>query len=433
MRFESIQNPGRTVSFRDAVDRGIAEDGSLYMPVNIPRLPKEFFASLHAMTFQEIALRIAGILLDDEIPEKELRQIVERSMTFPVPVRNLDGNTSVLELFHGPTLAFKDFGAQFMAQAMAYVHRNETEERTILVATSGDTGSAVAHGFHNVQGMSVCLLYPSHRVSAIQEMQLTTLAGNVTALEVAGSFDDCQRLVKEAFADKELSMKKKLTSANSINVARLLPQTFYYFSSYGQRVDQNRPTIISVPSGNLGNVTAGLIAWKMGLPVDRFIAATNLNDVFPRFVKSGVFTPAQSIATISNAMDVGNPSNFGRIMHLFHGNVTELRQILSSAAYSDANTRATILEYYEKYQYVLDPHGAVAALALERYRNDEKQKVNGIIVETAHPSKFIDVYEEPMKAVIEVPERLRVMMRGTKHSIQLSATLKEFKSFLMST
>jgi threonine synthase len=432
MRLQSVLNRRKTVSFRDAVDQGIAVDGGLFMPVEIPRLSEGFFASARSKTFQEIAFDVARCLLENEIPDGELRQIIEKSMSFPVPIRILDERTSVLELFHGPTLAFKDFGARFMAHTMAHLHRNDTEERTILVATSGDTGSAVAHGFHDVQGMKVYLLYPSHRVSDIQELQLTTLTGNVTALEIAGSFDDCQRLVKEAFADRELSGKKRLTSANSINVARLFPQTFYYFSAYAHRSDTGRPVVFSVPSGNLGNLTAGLIAWKMGLPVDRFIAATNLNDVLPRFLESGVFVPAESIATISNAMDVGNPSNFTRIMYLFDGNVKNLRRVLSSSSYSDVDTQRMIVEQFRKDGYVLDPHGAVGALALHHYVQAEKREIDGIILETAHPAKFIDIYEDRMKKAIEVPERLQAMMQGTKHSVRLSAKFDDLKTILMS-
>jgi len=432
MRLQSVLNPAKSVSFREAVDTGIAEDGGLFMPVALPRLSKGFFDSLPSTEFQEVAFQVSRCLLENEIADADLRQIVDRSMTFPVPVRSLKDGTSVLELFHGPTLAFKDFGARFMAQTMAYLHRNETQERTILVATSGDTGSAVAHGFHDVQGMKVYLLYPSGRVSAIQEMQLTTLTGNVTALEIEGNFDDCQQLVKAAFADMDLSKAKRLTSANSINVARLLPQTFYYFNAYGLRAERNRPVVFSVPSGNLGNLTAGLIAWKMGLPVDRFIAATNVNDVLPRFLGTGVFVPAQSIATISNAMDVGNPSNFERISYLFGGNVNEVRRILSSTSYSDKDTRTMIADCYRENHYVLDPHGAVAALALRHHLNKEKRKVEGIILETAHPAKFLDIYDDSMKGAIEVPERLRATMHGTKRSVRLSASSKDLKSFLMS-
>ena len=432
MRLQSIVTPGTTVSFREAVDKGLAEDGGLYMPVVIPRLSDGFFASLHSMTFHEIAFNVARFLLEDEIPDADLRKIVERSITFPAPLRRLDERTSVLELFHGPTLAFKDFGAQFMAHSMAYLHRNDTEERTILVATSGDTGSAVAHGFHNAEGVKVFLLYPSGRVSKIQEQQLTTMTGNVTALEIEGSFDDCQHMVKEAFADKQLSGRRKLTSANSINIARLIPQTFYYFNAIARLSERKGPVVFSVPSGNLGNLTAGLIAWKMGLPADHFIAATNSNDGFTKFLESGVFVAARSVATISNAMDVGNPSNFARIKHLFNGSVKEMRAILSSSSYSDDETRETMVECFRKYNYMLDPHGAVAALALRHRNKSENKFVSGIILETAHPAKFLDSYEDWMKKVIEVPERLRSTLQGTKHSVRLGARFDDLKSFLMS-
>ncbi len=432
MKLQSTLTQDNLVSFREAVDQGIASDGGLFMPVSIPKLSDDFVDSLHTMTFQEIAFQISHCLLGDEIADVDLRNIVERSMTFPVPTRVLKDGTSVLELFHGPTMAFKDFGARFMASTMAYLHRNDAKERTILVATSGDTGSAVAHGFHNAQGIRVCLLYPSRRVSAIQELQLTTLRENITALEVEGSFDDCQRLVKEAFADTELSREKRLTSANSINVARLFPQMFYYFDAYAHRSEPKQPLVFSVPSGNLGNLTAGLMAWKMGLPVDRFVAASNLNDVLPRFIETGVFTPMHSVATLSNAMDVGNPSNFGRIIHLFEGNLRNLRCILTSASYSDAVTLKTIAECFVRNDYVLDPHGAVAAAALQHYRANDNRKLNGIILETAHPAKFMDMYEDPMKAAIEVPDRLRAMMQGTKQSVKISARFDDLKTFLMS-
>ncbi len=279
MRLQNIAKPGRFITFAEAVDQGIGEGGGLFMPVEIPKLPEDFFESIHTKSFQEISFCVAQALLEKEIDDAALRRIIEESMTFPAPLRSLDDKTTVLELFHGPTLAFKDFGARFMARTMAYLHRNDSRELSILVATSGDTGSAVAHGFHNIKGMNVFLLYPSGRVSTVQEQQLTTLSGNVTALEIKGSFDDCQWLVKQAFADKELSTRKSLTSANSINIARLLPQTFYYFNAFAQRPEMASPVVFSVPSGNLGNLTGGLIAWKMGLPVKMFIAATNANDV----------------------------------------------------------------------------------------------------------------------------------------------------------
>ena len=432
MRLQSISSPGKTVSFAEAVDLGIAEDGGLFMPVNIPQLPGDFFASMNSLPFQEIAFRVVQCLMEKEIPDGDLRRIVGESITFPAPLHTLDEQTSVLELFHGPTLAFKDFGAQFMARTMAHLHRNDSRELTILVATSGDTGSAVAHGFHNVKGMNVLLLYPSGRVSAIQEMQLTTLTGNVTVLEIEGNFDDCQRLVKQAFADRELATRKKLTSANSINIARLLPQTFYYFNAFALQRESGNLVVFSVPSGNLGNLTAGLIAWKMGLPVKRFVAATNANDVFTRFLESGVFKAAKSIATLSNAMDVGNPSNFPRIMHLFGGSVESLRNVMYSASFSDDETRKCIEETYASSHYILDPHGAVGVLALQAYREKERNSAHGIVLETAHPAKFLDAYDKTMRNIIQIPERLRMSMQGKKQSVRLSSMFEDFKEYLLS-
>jgi threonine synthase len=433
MRLHSISNPGKIISFAEAVNLGIAEDGGLFMPVEIPRLPDEFFESAASSTFQEMAFNVAQHLLEREIPDGDLRTIVEESMNFPVPLRQLTEQTSVLELFHGPTLAFKDFGARFMAKTMAYLHRNDSRELSILVATSGDTGSAVAHGFHNVKGMSVFLLYPSGRVSHIQEQQLTTLTGNVTALEIEGSFDDCQRLVKQAFTDLELTKRRKLTSANSINIARLLPQTFYYFSAVAQGKGTGLPLVFSVPSGNLGNLTAGLIAWKMGLPVKRFVAATNANRVLPQYLESGVFKAAKSIATLSNAMDVGNPSNLARITYLFKGSIDALRSTLYSRSFSDEETKMCIAETYAEDRYVLDPHGAVGMLALQSYRDKNKSPVHGIVLETAHPAKFMDVYDDAMREAIEVPERLRESMQGTKRSVKLSSKFEGLRAYLLDT
>jgi threonine synthase len=432
MRLYSTSDPGLTVSFREAVVRGIADDGGLFMPATIPVFPRGFYDSIGSLSFQEISFLIAQRLLEQEIPDDALRGIVEESLTFPVPLHSLDNRTFVLELFHGPTLAFKDFGARFMARTLAYLQRHEKTETTILVATSGDTGSAVAHGFHNVEGMTVVLLYPSGRVSAIQELQLTTLEGNVTALEIDGTFDDCQRLVKRAFADRELSSKKKCTSANSINVGRLLPQSFYYFNAYARLPDRTLPLVFAVPSGNLGNLTAGLIAWKMGLPVERFIAATNVNDVLPRFLETGSYAPAHAVATISNAMDVGNPSNFSRILALFDKSLPAIRGILSSASFSDDETRSAIQEVFRQYGYVMDPHGAVAYAALDRFTHGASTQ-QAIILETAHPAKFPDVYDTTMKDHFEVPERLQALIRGTKRSVRLSARFEDLKAFLMSS
>ena len=433
MILHSVTNQAVTASFAEAVDRGIADDGGLFLPVMLPPVPRDFFESARTLSFQEIAYRLSVLLLHEEIPEGALLRIVSQSMTFPVPLHGLDDTTFVLELFHGPTLAFKDFGARFMARILAYLHRNDSRELTILVATSGDTGSAVASGFLNVDGMKVILLYPSGRVSAIQEMQLTTFGGNVTALEVDGAFDDCQALVKQAFADRELRSRKQLTSANSINIARLLPQAFYYFNAFARISSRKLPVVFSVPSGNLGNLTAGLIAGQMGLPVHRFIAATNANQVIPRFLETGEFIPAPSIPTISNAMDVGNPSNFARINALFGGSVEAIRRVLFSASFTDDETRREIEETYGTNGYILDPHGAVASLALRRYRAGSSEPVNGILLETAHPAKFLDVYSGSLRKRIHVPERLRASMQGTKHSIRVSSVYSDLKSYLLSS
>lgn len=431
MTLHSITNPGISVSFTEAARCGIADDGGLFMPDVIPVLSPGFFQSLHSLSFQEIACHVAGSLLDGEIPAPDLRRIVEESMTFPVRTVPLDEGSSILELYHGPTLAFKDFGARFMARMLAYVHRQENKELTILVATSGDTGSAVAHGFHNVQGMRVVLLYPSGRVSAIQEQQLTTVGGNVRALEIEGTFDDCQRLVKQAFADPSLRTDMRLTSANSINIARLLPQTFYYFDACARLHDNALPLVFSVPSGNLGNLTAGLMAWKMGLPVRHFIAATNTNDVVPRFLASGVYAPATAVATLSNAMDVGDPSNMSRVLDLFNGDLAALRRVLSSASFSDNQTRGAIREVYRLYGRILDPHGAVAYLALRLHDTQAGEKFYGVILETAHPAKFPDVYDETIRNAVIMPDRLRSAINGRKQSMRLSSRYEELRTALL--
>ncbi len=431
MKLHSTTHGTLSISFAEAVARGMEDDGGLFVPTAIPRFSPGFFRSIGSLSFPEISFAVARLLLDREIPDSDLRRIVDESVTFPAPLRILDGQTSVLELFHGPTLAFKDFGARFMARTLAYLHRFDRKEITVLVATSGDTGSAVARGFLNMEGMSVILLYPSGRVSATQELQLTTLGGNVTALEIDGTFDDCQRLVKQAFADPELSARRNLTSANSINVARLIPQTFYYFNGYAQLPAGCRPAVFSVPCGNLGNLTAGIIAWKMGLPVARFIAAANANDVLPRFLETGIFAPAPTVATISNAMDVGNPGNFSRIFDLFGGSLTAMRRRLFSATFSDDETRLAIRDAFDRHGYVMDPHGAVAYSALKRFREAEDANACGIILETAHPAKFLGVYDPVVKNAIQVPERLQSLLQGSKRSVRLPDRFADLKSFLL--
>ncbi len=431
MNWYSTNDAAHRATFAEAVDRGIAPDGGLYMPEELPLLPASFFRSAPQLSFQELSFRVAHALLGDDIPEEDLRSIVTGAISFPAPLQVLDETCSVLELFHGPTLAFKDFGARFMARTLAYLRRGESRPLTILVATSGDTGSAVASGFLNVEGMNVILLYPSGRVSKIQEMQLTTAGGNVTALEVEGTFDDCQRLVKTAFADRQVTARRKLSSANSINIARLIPQSFYYFHAQAQAAQAGKPVVFSVPSGNLGNLTAGLLAHAMGLPVQRFVAATNANDVFTQYVATGTFTPKQTKATISNAMDVGNPSNFARIHALFKGDVKKIRECIFSASFTDAETRKAINTIHELHGYVMDPHGAVGYLAFEAYRASGAGECRGLLLETAHPSKFLDVFDDGLKARIEIPPLIKRALEGTKKSVKISSSFEMFKSYLM--
>ncbi len=432
MKLYSTNNKDLSVSFKEAVMKGISDDGGLFMPSAFPKLPADFFKETGRLTFRELAFEISSALLQDEIPGESLRNIIDASMTFDAPLAPLDEQTGVLELFHGPTLAFKDFGARFMANMMAYVNREAKKNITILVATSGDTGSAVANGFYNVDGIKVVLLYPSNKVSKIQEQQLTTLGGNIKALEVEGTFDDCQRLVKKAFLDKSLSDKMPLSSANSINIGRLLPQSFYYFRAFAQVKDKSLPLIISVPSGNFGNLTAGLFAKEMGLPVARFIAATNINDVFPKYIETGIFEAKPSVKTISNAMDVGNPSNFARIQALYDYDVQTARQNIYSKSFSDEQTKSAVREVYDKYGYTIDPHGAVGYLALKNYLRDTGiKKYSGIVLETAHPGKFADIVSGVTGKKINLPDRLAECMLKEKHAVKIPASYDRMKEFLL--
>ncbi|HTY00711.1 MAG TPA: threonine synthase [Bacteroidota bacterium] len=431
MHLLSTSGKSPAVSFRQAVMAGIAPDGGLYLPAAIPGLDPATIEGFRNLSFQEIGITVARKLLDGEIPDGDLSVIVRNALSFPVPLHCVDDDTAVLELFHGPTLAFKDFGARFMAQVLSYFRGKESQEWTILVATSGDTGSAVAQGFLGAEGIRVVLLYPSGRVSTTQELQLTTIGGNVTALEIDGTFDDCQRLVKSAFADHELSARCRLTSANSINIARLVPQSFYYFEAYARRPDMRRPVVFSVPSGNLGNLTGGILAWKMGLPVARFIAATNVNRAFTDYVETGAFTPRQALPTISNAMDVGNPSNLARIAEIFAGSMEALKAILDSTSVTDDATRETIRRVAGRTGYVLDPHGAVAYAALQRWRAGHASGALGVVLETAHPAKFLDAYDDVLKRSIAVPERLAAVLKKKKRSVKLSSAFKDLQSYLL--
>jgi threonine synthase len=431
MQFYSTNNKNTRVSLQQAVTQGLAPDNGLYMPERIPPLPAAFFRELKTMSFRDIAFAVAENIIGDDIPAAELRKIVDHTIQFDAPVVEVDNYIYALELFHGPTLAFKDFGARFMSQLLGYFAKQQSKDIVILAATSGDTGSAVANGFLGVPGTKVIVLYPSGKVSEIQEKQFTTLGQNVTALEVNGTFDDCQALVKQAFLDNQLKDSFFLTSANSINIARLIPQSFYYFYAYGQVADKQKPVVFSVPSGNFGNVTGGLLAQRMGLPVDRFIVTTNINDVVPAYLQSQVFTPRPSQQTISNAMDVGNPSNFVRMLDLFDHDFTSLSKHVVGYSCTDDETRAAMRHTHAASGYTLDPHGAVGYLGLKKYLADTGQDVTGIFLETAHPAKFKEVVDETLDKSIEIPAPLQVFMKRAKQSVALEKDYTGFKDYLL--
>ncbi len=430
MNFYSTKRQTPSVSLKEAVLKGLPADNGLFMPERIPVLPANFFEHLESFNFQQIAFRVAANLLGEDVPTHDLEKLVYEAINFPAPLVSLSENIHILELFHGNTLAFKDFGARFMAQLMGYFVKDEKNTLEILVATSGDTGSAVAHGFLNVLDINVTVLYPKGKVSNFQEKQFTTLGNNITALEIDGTFDDCQALVKQAFLDKDLNEKLRLSSANSINIARLIPQAFYYFEAYKQIKNKQKPTVFVVPSGNFGNLTAGLLAKRMGLPISQFIAATNANDVVPGYLSSGIYQPRPSIQTISNAMDVGNPSNFARMVDLF-GGVDDMRKEIKGYAFSDEQTKQAISEVKEEYNYIIDPHGAVGYLALKSYINEFGENINGIVLETAHPVKFAEVVSPQIGKEVAIPERMKYLLEKEKMSISISADFEEFKAFLM--
>lgn len=431
MKFYSTNHKAPDVSFKQAVLGGLAQDGGLLMPRIIPKLPPNFFKSIHRMTFQEVAFIICHTFLKDDIPSKELRKIIKEAFNFPTPLVKLNENLYLLELFHGPTLAFKDFGSRFMARLLShYTKQQKKKTLTILVATSGDTGAAVASGFFNIPDIKVVILYPAGKVTKDQEEMLAKWGKNITAFEIKGNFDDCQKFVKKAFADEELKEKLFLTSANSINIARILPQIFYYFWAFA-KLDKKKSLVISVPSGNFGNFTAGIIAKKMGLPVKKLIAATNVNDVFTKFIRSGVFTAKQSKETISNAMDVGNPSNFTRIIDLYKNNYKALCKDIDSYSFSDKQTRESIKNVYAKYRYILDPHSAVGYLGLEEYRKNNPNDFCGIFLSTAHPAKFKEIIEDVLKIKMKIPKELKLFTRKKKQSILVSNKYSDFKKHLM--
>jgi threonine synthase len=429
MEYYSTGDPHIRKNLREAVLEGLAPDGGLYMPASIPRLSKDQIASFHGKSFSEISCEVANVLFHEDLPEKAIASITGDALSFDAPLVRVEDQVFSLELFHGPTLAFKDVGARFMARMLGYFTTDLSRDINVLVATSGDTGSAVANGFYNVDRIRVFILYPSGGVSAIQEKQLTTLGGNITALEIDGSFDDCQRLVKKAFIDPQLTADRILTSANSINLARLLPQSFYYFYAYAQLPVQEE-FYISVPSGNFGNLTAGLIAGRMGLPVKKYIIATNINDVVPQYLDSGHFHPRSSVPTIANAMDVGNPSNFARILDLYLHSHKAILEDMSGHVYTDDELRDTIRQVYLETGYILEPHGASGYRALKDFTRG-KETLPGIFIETAHPAKFRDLVETLTGSVIPLPARLEEASTKKKKSIPLSADFKDLKDYLL--
>jgi threonine synthase len=432
MKYFSLQNKAHIVSFEEAVVQGLAPDKGLYFPEQIPAFGQDFIDTITQQDDLDIAYAAIKPFVGDEIPEAELRRIIAETLSFPFPVQQVEKNIYALELFHGPTLAFKDVGARFMAGCLGYFRRNDTRPVTVLVATSGDTGGAVAHGFYNVPGVRVVILYPSGKVSTLQEKQLTTLNGNITALEIAGTFDDCQRMVKTAFLDAELQAHVMLTSANSINVARWLPQMFYYLLAWKQLKVTHPEIVISVPSGNFGNICAGMMAAAMGLPVKHFVASTNVNDTVPRFMQTGQYTPGQATPTLSNAMDVADPSNFVRILELFANSLPALQQKLTSYSFTDKDTAATMEQVWLQQQYMLDPHGAVGYLGLKQYLQQSAQSENvaGVFLETAHPVKFADTAPASLQEHIVTPERVQSLYSLEKKAVQLPNDYTALKAWL---
>lgn len=431
MNFYSLNNQAPKVSFKEAVVNGIAPDRGLYFPERIDSLSNAFFAEIEKLSNPEIAFQAIRQFVSNDIPDSVLTEILEEVLDFDFPIIEIEQNVATLELFHGPTMAFKDVGARFMAQCLGYFSGNETSDVTVLVATSGDTGGAVANGFLGVQGVKVVILYPSGKVSDIQERQLTTLGQNITALEVDGTFDDCQKMVKTAFLDEALLERMQLTSANSINVARWLPQLFYFLFAYKQAKSEQKELVFSVPSGNFGNICAGIVAQKLGMPAKHFVAATNVNDTVPQFMKTGTYEPKPSTATISNAMDVGDPSNFIRIRHLFQNNFELLSEHLSSYTFSDEETRKAMKHIYNSSGYIADPHGAVGYLGLQKYRENHPRSY-GIFLETAHPVKFLDVVEETLGTSVEIPPQIQKVMDKEKKSVRIK-DYQELKDFLLNS
>jgi threonine synthase len=429
MKFYSLNDLNIQATFKEAVIAGIAPDKGLYFPERITPLSPDFFDNIESFSNHEIAFKAIQQFVSDDVPDAVLKEIIANTLDFDFPVVDIEENVATLELFHGPTMAFKDVGARFMANCLGYFSQGETTEVTVLVATSGDTGGAVANGFLGVDGVNVVILYPSGKVSDIQEKQLTTLGQNIVAMEVNGTFDDCQRMVKAAFLDSEITDHKKLTSANSINVARWLPQLFYFLFAYKQAKSKGKEIVFSVPSGNFGNICAGMVAQKLGMPVKHFVAATNVNNVVPNFMQKGIYEPMPSIATISNAMDVGDPSNFVRIRHLYQDDLSTLQGNLSSFSFTDKETKTAMEAIHSQTGYAMDPHGAVGYLGLKEYQKNHPNTY-GIFLETAHPVKFLDVVEETLGITPEIPAQIQKVLGKTKKSNKIT-NYEELKSYLL--
>ncbi|GAA0758257.1 threonine synthase [Psychroflexus lacisalsi] len=429
MNFYSLNKKAPQVTFEEAVVKGLAPDKGLYFPTSIEPLPNSFFENIKHLSYNEIAFEAIRQFVSPEIPDNELKQIIAETLSFDFPVVKLDEKLSSLELFHGPTMAFKDVGARFMSRCLRFFNSKEQKDMTVLVATSGDTGGAVANGFLGIKGIKVVILYPKGKVSKVQEKQLTTLGQNITALEVVGVFDDCQDMVKTAFLDESITDHVQITSANSINVARWLPQMFYFFFAYKQLHQQHKNIVFSVPSGNFGNICAGFMAQQLGLPIHHFIAANNENQVVTEYLKTENYSPKPTVQTISNAMDVGNPSNFIRIQEIFKNEFKDLKNNLSSRSYSDEETREGLKELYKNYNYIADPHGAIGYLAAKDYLKSNPD-THCVFLETAHPTKFLDTVEASIQTKVDLPPQIKAVIDQKKKSIQIS-TYEELKFILL--
>lgn len=429
MNYYSLNNKQYKATFQEAVLSSLAHDNGLYFPEIITPLPSSFFDKIEQLNHEEVAFQVIKQFIGDEIPENVLKQIIKETLSFDFPLKQIQENIYSLELYHGPTMAFKDVGARFMSRCIGYFNQNSSQKITILVATSGDTGGAVANGFLGVKNVEVVILYPNGKVSDFQELQLTTLGENISALKVNGTFDDCQAMVKKAFSDIDLKYKN-LTSANSINIARWLPQMFYFFFAYRELKKHNKSIVLSCPSGNFGNICAGILAKKLGLPISHLIAATNANDTVPRFLDDGKYQPKDTIATLSNAMDVSNPSNFIRIQELYNNDLAELKKDFSSYSFSDEETITAMKLIYEESQHITEPHGTIGFLGLQKELTKQPDSI-GIFFETAHPIKFSEIVEADLNVTLEIPEQIKTILDKKKISTEIS-TYEELKSYLKS-